>query len=339
MATTESGPSNIEFSPEEIDRFKATAIPVEEMPSVAGWKEIPIEPIDEPLVPLGINSKYPIYTDSIYSGERSSSPYGEGLGGSLFTLFIRSRVAEAMARVESRLPSGLHLVLMDSYRPLEVQKSLFDIYFTELKRLRPEWEENQLLTETQKYVSLPSNDPTKPSPHNTGGSIDLTLMTLPPEVEDQINRIDLQIQALGDEDSTESQVQRYNLISLHARLLNFGTNFDNGGPEAALNYLEKLARTRELSPEEVEAQQNRRLLYHLMTDIAGLQPYEDEWWHYNSPLSQMGAKTAGLPKAEYGGLELSEKNKFFEDQRRKLVREKLDRDTTLGLADTIKPAA
>lgn len=44
---------------------------------------------------------------------------------------------------------------------------------------------------------------------------------------------------------------------------------------------------------------------------AGLEPYADEWWHYNDPASQMGAKVAGIDHAEYGAIELSGENRAF----------------------------
>ena len=50
---------------------------------------------------------------------------------------------------------------------------------------------------------------------------------------------------------------------------------------------------------------------------AGFEPYADEWWHYNSKKSQMGAKTAGQDKAEYGAMELSPNNWHHELIRRK----------------------
>ena len=44
--------------------------------SVEGWKHLPIIECGERLVPLGAFSNYPqIATDSIYAGERHSSPY------------------------------------------------------------------------------------------------------------------------------------------------------------------------------------------------------------------------------------------------------------------------
>jgi hypothetical protein len=97
-------------------------------------------------------------------------------------------------------------------------------------------------------------------------------------------------------------------------MLNFGTPWDWGGPEAAVSYFEKAAHERQLTESEQEALQNRRLLYGVMTG-AGFEPYIDEWWHYNSKKSQMGAKTAGLDHAEYGAAILSEANLQHEKMR------------------------
>ncbi len=74
--------------------------------AVTGWKEVPVRSSDEPLVPLGLESDHEeIFTDSIYAGERISSPYGYGeLDGSLLTHFTRQTVAEALVHAQDLLP-------------------------------------------------------------------------------------------------------------------------------------------------------------------------------------------------------------------------------------------
>src|SRR5690606_26751166 len=49
---------------------------------------------------------------------------------------------------------------------------------------------------------------------------------------------------------------------------------------------------------------------------AGLEPYADEWWHYNDPASQMGAKVAGREYAQYGAIEMSDENIQYERMRK-----------------------
>jgi D-alanyl-D-alanine dipeptidase len=316
--TIEQPPNNPEL---ETDLY--SPIPLE-LPSVAGWKDVPIQENGEPLVALGPfsgNQFDRLFTSSIYFGEREDSPYRrDQLHGALITMFARQESAEQMLRAEQMLPSGMHLIGLDFMRTLDVQDSLYRKFFGDLKAQNPGMDDDSLSTETQKMVSLPSIDPNKPSPHNTGGSLDLAIYKLPDDIESQIENINTQIQQIGDDESQWQEVyrlemMRLDLIAKNAELLNFGTPFDWGGKEAALNYFEALATQRELTQDEDEARQNRRLLHNVMTNV-GFQPYADEWWHYNSAKSQMGARTAGMPYAEYGAAPLTEQNWHHELMRR-----------------------
>lgn len=281
----------------KLDKTELINTPMPNIPSVAGWKEVPIEEGGEKLVPLGLFSDYPeIFTDSIYFGEREDSPYPTAkLEGSLITSFVRESVAKVMQKAQELLPENLYLVVFDPYRTLKVQGSLYEQYYNELKVLRPDWDEEALATETQKYVSIPSNDSTRPSPHNTGGSVDVAIYELP-----------------EGEQFDGSNVE---IVQTKGKLLNFGTPFDHGDAEAALAYLEKLGEERALTQDEEEARGNRRMLYRVMIEV-GFEPFESEWWHFNWKESQMGAKTSGSNKATYGEIELSSENLAHEEKRR-----------------------
>lgn len=265
------------------------------IPSVASWKEMPLNECGEKLVPLGLFSDYPeIFTDSIYFGERENSPYPTAkLEGSLITGFVRESVAKVLREAQKLLPENLYLVVFDPYRTLKVQRSLYDQYHDQLKKVRSTWSEDELIAETQKYVSIPSNDPTRPSPHNTGGSVDLAIYELSEPF---------------DGSNTEA-------VQTRGKLLNFGTPFDHGDSEAALDYFERLSKERALSPNEQEAMRNRRMLYWVMVKV-GFEAFESEWWHFNSKASQMGAKTSGAKRAIFGGNELSADNRAHEEKRR-----------------------
>ena len=289
------------------------------LPSVTGWKEVLIKESGEKLVPLGpFSDNDQIFTRSIYVGEGTESPYiNHPLRGSLITMFVREGVAEQLKFAQFLLPNGMYLIVFDSYRLLEVQQSLFDKYFGDLQKKYPDWDNNQLLNETQKFVSLPSADPTRPSPHNTGGAVDVAVFRLPRSVDRRIKEINEKLPLLDNNDWQSAYLLEMGKIALireHIQMFDYGTPFDWGGPEATLNYLERLAETRRLSLQEEIARQNRSLLYHTMT-AAGFEPYEEEWWHYNSKRAQMGAKTAGLPFAEYGAINLSAENLVHEEMR------------------------
>src|SRR3989344_9409865 len=167
----------------DIESLAKTKIP--QLSSVSGGKEIPVQPSSEPLVPLGLSSNFNIFTSSIYFSEHDNSPYlPNQLSGSLITIFIRQGVAERLIRAEEMLPQGYHLVVFDGWGPLEGQKSLYDEYYQSLKTKFPSWSEDELAQETQKYVSLPSNNPARHPPHNTGGAVDLAIMQLPESSEE-----------------------------------------------------------------------------------------------------------------------------------------------------------
>lgn len=315
-----------------------------ELPSVAGWKEVPIREGGEPLVAIGPfsgNRFDRIFTSSIYFGEREDSPYRrDQLHGALMTMFARQGAAERLLKAEEMLPPAMHLIGLDFLRTLEVQGSLYEKFFNDLKQQNPEAKDEDLSTETQKMVSLPSTDPNRPSPHNTGGSLDLAVYKLSENIEKHVAEINRRIAEIG-EDKTKWQevytleMERLGLITNNAELLYFGTSFDWGGKEAALNYFEVLATQRELTVDEEEAKHNRRLLYNVMTK-AGFQPYADEWWHYNSSKSQMGAKTAGLSYAEYGAAEMTQEVWRHELMRRQHLRgtEILSQASIKGLRET-----
>ncbi len=309
-------------------------IPIE-MESVAGWKEVELRESHEPMVPLGpFSDNHDIFTSSVYYGEHSNSPYmseENRLEGSLITMFVRDEVATMLRHAQQLLPEGYHLIVLDSYRTLEVQQALYDHYYDALRKQHPDWDDVDLSAETQKYVSIPSRDETRPSPHNTGGSVDLAVFSLPVEIDRRVKEIDGQIDDLkvyvpeefGPADEARNPVlrklyklemEKISLIRRYAEFLNFGTQFDYGGNEAASNYFERLEQQRPLSADEIDARDNRRMLYNAMVQ-AGMEPYEDEWWHFNSPKSQMGAKVAGQDHAEYGGVELTEGNLKHEEMR------------------------
>lgn len=295
---------------------------IPELPSVAGWKEKPIVENNESMVPLGpLSSYYDLHTEPIYIGGRKGSPYSyRELEGSLMTMFVRKEVAQQLKKAQSLLPEGMHLVVFDAYRTLEVQQSLYDNYFNVLKKLHPAWNNDQLSAETQKYVSLPSTDPTRPSPHNTGGSVDVAIFKLPDAIEKEVQKIDQKLIILGNTDRVETerlQIKRFTLIEKNKVILDFGTKFDHGGIKASADYYEKLAAERYLTPKERDALLNRRLLYKVMK-AAGFEAYQEEWWHYNSKKTQMGAKTAGIDYAEYGAMQLSLEDKIHEMKIRQL---------------------
>jgi D-alanyl-D-alanine dipeptidase len=296
-------------------------LPIPILPGVAGWKEIPIYECGEGLVPIGLLTKYDqILTDPVYFGWTTVSPYEVNeIDGSLITMFVRERVAEKLDTISKSLPPNIRLVVLDAFRPLEVQQALYNQFISQLQQEHSDWNIEQLSTETQKYVSLPSKDKTKPSPHNTGGAVDVCLVKLSPDIMPHLTGLELEIKLTKDaERKLELEVERWSVIKSGGEMLEYGTQFDLGDERAALDYFEKQKQKRNLTPMEIEALKNRRWLYWIMKK-GGFEAYPDEWWHFNDNKTQMGTKTSGGDASEYGAAQLTELAAEFESFIQKIV--------------------
>ena len=102
----------------------------------------------------------------------------QGIPGAIPAARLRQGAAERLQRALRLLPEGWGLRVFDAWRPIAVQQALFDAYAA---RVRRETEgaglsEEELLDRIRQFVSIPSYDRRRPSVHNTGGAVDLTLI-------------------------------------------------------------------------------------------------------------------------------------------------------------------
>jgi D-alanyl-D-alanine dipeptidase len=219
-----------------------------------------------------------------------------------------------------------------------VQKSLYDFYKQKLREKHPEMDNDTLDAESQKYVSLPSIEPTRPSPHNTGGSVDVAIIKLDQAYEEELQHIRSQLTDMNLPIARRVGLgMRHSAIMRqHGRMLDFGTALDHGGKKSTLAYYEaKIATGEILADNDMLSCNNRRLLFLVMKQ-AGFLPYFAEWWHFNAPESQMGAATAGLDYATFGAVNLDKNNRAHEYIRRTIRQEalKLQREGSLAIART-----
>jgi D-alanyl-D-alanine dipeptidase len=84
-------------------------------------------------------------------------------------------VAKKLIEAAEELPGNLSLVILDGWRPTEVQAALFNEYKSILKQQFSGKKEEDLDREVAKFVSVPSVNPLRPSPHLTGGAVDLSI--------------------------------------------------------------------------------------------------------------------------------------------------------------------
>lgn len=201
---------------------------------------------------------------------KNNPPYYRAIPGAIDKLLLRKGAAVLLEAINARIGSvGLELWLFDGWRPQAVQAYFHDHWFpAELRRRKPHLSEETLLAEVETYWAAPSEGDASPSPHSTGGAVDLTLRWRDGEQ------------------------------------LWMGSLFDDASAIAHTDHFEHLADGEKFSFSDEEARANRRLLYWLMVE-AGFASNPTEWWHYSYG-DQMWAKLTGQPKALYAGAEATD---------------------------------
>ncbi|MBD8037198.1 M15 family metallopeptidase [Solibacillus sp. A46] len=99
----------------------------------------------------------------------------KGIPDSLSKLYLRREAASKLFKALQLLPETMSFILYDGFRPLQVQSFLYNDIKNKIRLKHPHWTAEQLELETLKYVAFPSTENSSPSPHLTGGAIDLTL--------------------------------------------------------------------------------------------------------------------------------------------------------------------
>lgn len=280
-----------------------------------GWKTLKIRERRDPLVALGPFTRYSRIAgvDPIYFGGTNSSPYKEGeLPGSLLTVFVRSGVADRLEKVANRLASKkMMLLVWDAYRSIQTQASLYNWYVNKL--VAEGQSEAEAKVNAQTFVSVPSTDPSRPSPHNTGGAVDLTIIQFTPSAWAEMQRLNQIVDGKEGDDFDEPEAYRAEMRRLQlireATPLDMGTMFDEVAPATALTYFEKATTT-----EDKVIRDNRRLLHSVMSRF-GFTPYGEEWWHWDYGNQFWAKGKGGSTVAFYGAADFSQECQKHENMR------------------------
>ncbi|MFQ5688057.1 MAG: M15 family metallopeptidase [Candidatus Scalindua sp.] len=252
------------FLKQKFDLTSYASLPIPPLRNPEGWREINIHECAERLVPLSTINLDQIDVDSRYYKERYSNAMKE--------CYVRETVARQLCKASEMLQPGWKIVIFDAWRPVELQLQIFEKYKTKLKNKYPEYPEHRLNQEVQRYISFPSSNLTCPSPHVSGGAVDLSLR----------------------DDSGKN--------------LDMGTEFDAFCEESYTCYYElKLEQGGELTHQEQIRLENRRILYHTLTRV-GFTNFPEEWWHFDYG-NQFWARIKGK-EAIYGITSLNEYSKL-----------------------------
>jgi D-alanyl-D-alanine dipeptidase len=211
--------------------------------------------------PIDVNN--PLYTEEIVPigdfGIKGSSYYsnpnkmtGEPLPGINPEALLRSSVAEKLERANRNLQASkdiakilggqVELIVRDALRSAQLQQHLFEVVWPKvLKEANPDWDDEKLQIELPKFISKPANVLSSPTPHMTGGAVDV------------------------------------NLIFKDGRPVNFG---HVGGKIVSETDYHEGYHLQEEFPADSEAKLARRALYWAMLD-EGFINNPTEWWHYS----------------------------------------------------------
>lgn len=208
---------------------------------------IPIHETGEPLVSLS-NLSHKIKVFPYY--------FHHNVPGALNNCYLREGAAQRLARAAEQLPARLTLVVLDGWRPYEVQLALYEIT-KEFFRTTYGLKEDEVLQELAKFVAPPSADPDNPSPHMTGGAIDLTI---------------------ADQDGW----------------LDMGTGFDEFTEKSQTDWYERIPRPNE---RERTIRENRRLLQRVMSAAGFRNYEQEWWhYDYGNQRWAMLTKQTALYK-------------------------------------------
>jgi D-alanyl-D-alanine dipeptidase len=214
------------------------AIPIPQI-KTPDWEKIfacRIEENGDPLVPASLIPErilaWPHY-------------YHMGLADAVPECYVRKDVLRRLVAASMNLPKGTKLVILDAWRPVVLQQAFFETLIEELHQTHPHASQRELETMATAFVAHPNACEQRPSPHLTGGAVDLTLV---------------------DEDGI---------------LMEMGTEFDETVSASYTRYYEEKIERGEISSDaEWRYARNRRMLFHAMT-AAGFTNFANEWWHFD----------------------------------------------------------
>ncbi len=133
------------------------------------WQDIfaiPVTDNGEELVPLSLVPEK-ILVRSAY--------FEAGMRDALPECYARQSVQQRLLMAASLLPDTMRLVILDGWRSTALQQALFDQCCHYYRHHNPEATEEAVHDMASFFVAVPSGRADAPSPHLTGGAIDVSL--------------------------------------------------------------------------------------------------------------------------------------------------------------------
>lgn len=116
---------------------------------------IPVTPIDDPLVDF----RESFLTSSLKDGDNAVLSY------------LRSDLVSRLVAAQAHLPDGYNFMLVEGFRPFELQEQYFSSHRAELLAMDDSLSDEEVFLLASRYVAPPLI-----APHVSGAAIDLTLV-------------------------------------------------------------------------------------------------------------------------------------------------------------------
>jgi D-alanyl-D-alanine dipeptidase len=245
-----------------------------------GYNELPIDTshpkFNEPLVDI---ADYGLAGQAYYS--RPNAATEEPVPGVPTNMYLRKSVAETLSKINAALQNPVfteffggevELYVEDALRPVSLQTQLHDELIPALLRdNHPDITDEEVEERVKDLIAIPSSDPQKPSPHATGGALDI-ILRYKQETGHYVEGSQVPM-GHSDADTSDRILPDY---------------FELNQPQ---------------TDEDKQAQRNRRAYHAVMTGKAfgvdtGLVCNPTEWWHWGSG-DQLAAKVRGDEAAYY----------------------------------------
>jgi D-alanyl-D-alanine dipeptidase len=209
------------------------------------WNKIKINECNEPLISIPKS----IFRLTPHPYMSLGAPYSTGADPWVLRRSVLKRLILAQQYLSESNPQ-LQLALFDAWRPISVQKFMFDYTLQEtckskgidINDLSVKGGINDVIEEVARFWAKPSFDPLTPPPHSTGAAIDLTLADMTRKPLDLGGEIDF----IGPESSPEFYKNDYSKM-----------------------------------PYSKQVFHDRRSLLYSVMEQAGFVQHPNEWWHFS----------------------------------------------------------
>ncbi len=210
------------------------------------WNHIKINECNEPLVSIPES----IFRLTPHPYMSLGAPYSTGVDPWVLRTSVLKRLIRAQQYLSDISPH-LQLALFDAWRPISVQKFMFNYTIQEtckskgidINDLSVTGDINDVIEEVGRFWAKPSSNPLTPPPHSTGAAIDLTL------------------------------------ADMNGNPLDLGCEIDFIGAESSPDFYKKNNLGMPCSKYQVF--HNRRSLLFLVMEQAGFVQHPNEWWHFS----------------------------------------------------------